>query len=187
MATSCPGCGQDMAPTQLDAVYGRTVNVDVCPACGAFWFDRNESTVLTPGAVLKLFVVIGEQQGDRRPLSTSMACPRCRGELKLTFDMQRTTRFGYWRCPAEHGRFTTFAEFLREKNFVRSLSPGELAQLRQAEAAPHTVDPMVAERLAADRFHVERLFRTLDRPDGGKAPNLIEAGLAALGDLLSSR
>src|SRR5438552_9378359 len=233
MATSCPGCGQDMAPTQLDAVYGRTVNVDVCPACGAFWFDRNESTVLTPGAVLKLFVVIGEQQGDRRPLSTSMACPRCRGELKLTFDMQRTTRFGYWRCPAEHGRFTTFAEFLREKNFVRSLSPAELAQLRasvktvqcgscgapidlehssvcaycrapvsvldprqmetvvaqlrQAEAAPHTVDPMVAESLAADRLHVERLFRTLDRPDGGKAPNLIEAGLAALGDLLSSR
>src|SRR5262249_26134890 len=134
----------------------------------------------------------------------------------------RTTRFSYWRCPAEHGRFTTFAEFLREKNFVRSLSPAELAQLRasvqmvqcsscgapidlekgalcaycrapvsvldpkqmetvvaqlrQAEAARQTVDPMLAARLTADRLHVDRLFRTLDRADGRAAPNLIEAG-----------
>lgn len=36
----------------------------------------------------------------------------------------------YWRCPADHGRFITFAEFLREKNFVRPLSGQELVQLR---------------------------------------------------------
>jgi hypothetical protein len=44
--------------------------------------------------------------------------------------MQRNTRFQYWRCPAEHGHFITYFEFLREKNFIRPLSPAEIARLR---------------------------------------------------------
>jgi hypothetical protein len=35
-------------------------------------------------------------------------------------------RFSYWRCPDEHGRLTPFFQFLREKQFVRSLTPAEL-------------------------------------------------------------
>ena len=44
--------------------------------------------------------------------------------------MARGTRFHYFRCPREHGRLITVAEFLREKSFVRPLGPGELAELR---------------------------------------------------------
>ena len=47
-----------------------------------------------------------------------------------TQDVQRSTRFSYWRCPHRHGRFTPFVQFLREKNFVRALSPAELATLK---------------------------------------------------------
>jgi hypothetical protein len=39
-------------------------------------------------------------------------------------------RFTYYRCPQDHGRLTPFSEFLREKQFVRSLSPAELARVR---------------------------------------------------------
>jgi len=119
-----------MTSQSVDGHYGRTVALDLCHPCGAFWFDVNESLALTPGAVLRLFVVIGERRDDRRPPSESPTCPRCRHRLARTFDMQRATRFAYWRCPAEHGRFITFGEFLREKNFVRPLSAAELADLR---------------------------------------------------------
>ena len=43
---------------------------------------------------------------------------------------KRQTPFSYWRCPDDHGRLTTFFDFLREKNFVRPLSPERLAELR---------------------------------------------------------
>ena len=119
-----------MTRLSADGHYGRTVSLDVCHACGAFWFDVDESLALTPGAILKLFVVIAERHEDRRPPGGSPTCPRCRRGLALTSDMQRNVRFGYWRCPDDHGRFITFAEFLREKNFVRPLSGPELAQLR---------------------------------------------------------
>jgi hypothetical protein len=46
--------------------------------------------------------------------------------------MQRTTRFEYWRCPHGHGRLTTFFDFLREKNFIRPLTPQQIAELRQS-------------------------------------------------------
>src|SRR3954470_18917365 len=49
----------------------------------------------------------------------------------MTTDMQRETRFNYWRCPQEHGRFIRFFDFLREKNFIRSLSAREVTDLRQ--------------------------------------------------------
>ena len=45
--------------------------------------------------------------------------------------MQRATRFEYWRCPDGHGRLTTFFDFLREKDFIRPLTPQQLAELRQ--------------------------------------------------------
>jgi len=44
--------------------------------------------------------------------------------------VQRNTRFSYWRCPGEHGHFITFFEFLREKNFIRPLSPVEIEDLK---------------------------------------------------------
>ena len=51
--------------------------------------------------------------------------------LLETHDRQRHVQFRYWRCPAEHGRLTTFVEFLREKDFVRPLAPAELADCRR--------------------------------------------------------
>src|SRR5262249_11132364 len=63
--------------------------------------------------------------------ATARACPPCRQRLVLMHDLQRPTRFTYWGCPSEHGHFITFFEFLREKNFIRPLSPPEIATLKQ--------------------------------------------------------
>lgn len=121
-----------MARQAFERNYGAVVPIDVCHACGAFWFDRWEELTLTPGAVLRLFVVMNDSQpGQRNPLGSNLACPECRAPLLLTKDMQRATRFEYWRCPAEHGHFITFFQFLREKNFIRPLDPAEVDRLRQ--------------------------------------------------------
>jgi uncharacterized protein YbaR (Trm112 family) len=121
-----------MSQQSLERNYGTPVTIDICHPCGAFWFDRWQDLSLTPGAVLQLFVVIDDNQAaERKPLGDNLFCPRCRARLALTHDIQRTTRFQYWRCPAEHGHFIAFFEFLREKNFIRPLSPAEIETLRQ--------------------------------------------------------
>ncbi len=129
---NCPGCSLAMSRQQFERNYGTNVAIDICHPCGAFWFDRWENLALTPGAVLRLFVVINDNQpAHRNPLGPNLACPRCHARLLLTTDMQRSTRFQYWRCPAEHGHFITFFQFLREKNFIRPLNAAEVDRLKQ--------------------------------------------------------
>jgi len=107
------------------------VELDLCFACHAIWFDQYESTTLTPGAVLELFRVIHKHHDQPpRPLADAMKCPACRVTLALTHDIQRTNRIAYYRCTGAHGRLTTFFQFLREKNFVRDLTKGEIETLK---------------------------------------------------------
>lgn len=111
------------------------VELDLCLDCQAIWFDTMESSQLTPGAVLELFDLIQHAQAQPpRPLSEMAACPVCHHALGLTHDIERTNHITYYRCPEGHGRFTTFAQFLMEKNFVRSLSPVEVTKLRAVVA-----------------------------------------------------
>jgi hypothetical protein len=120
-----------MEARPFDAHYGRVVELDLCHGCGLIWFDGRESVSLTPGAVLRLFAALDAHRERRHPLAReAMSCPRCRRRLAPTVDRARSTTFSYWRCPGEEGRLTTFFDFLREKNFVRPLSPERLAELR---------------------------------------------------------
>jgi hypothetical protein len=127
----CPACSVEMTSQKLEGHYGRSVEMDRCAGCGTLWFDTHESIALTPGSVLRLFTLIHDDRAPTRaPLPDQLACPRCRVPLARTMDIARGTRFHYYRCPGEHGRLITFAEFLREKSFVRPLAPAELAELR---------------------------------------------------------
>lgn len=110
-----------------------TLDLDLCFDCQAIWFDAFESPQLTPGAVLKLFREIDAQR-SRTPRAPGpvLRCVTCRDRLALTHDIQRTNRIVYYRCPEGHGRFTTFLQFLREKDFVRSLTPVEVQRLSAA-------------------------------------------------------
>jgi hypothetical protein len=173
----------------LDGHYGRRVTLDVCHGCHALWLDGHESLQLTPGAVLALFRLMHERRGpERRALASRLGCPRCRATLVETGDLQGATRFHYARCPREHGRFQTFFQFLREKRFVRSLGPDEVAELRgrvatvscsncgaavsldQAAACRYCrtpvslLDPRQLERTVAELQAAEERRRTVD-PD----------------------
>ena len=108
-----------------------SVELDLCFACHAIWFDQYESAQLTPGAVVQLFGQIhAHESSPPRPLGGNLRCPGCAKALALTQDVQRTNRISYYRCVAGHGRLTTFFQFLREKNFVRSLSLREIENLK---------------------------------------------------------
>ena len=107
------------------------VTLDVCWDCHAIWFDQYESAQLSPASVIELFRLIHEHRGQpARQLADAMACPLCRTKLALTQDLQRSNRLTYYRCTAGHGRLTTFFQFLREKQFVRSLSQPEIERLK---------------------------------------------------------
>ena len=120
-----------MTPKVLEA-FGvlHPIEIDACAPCNLFWFDKSEDVRLTPKAVLELFQYIGASSGERTALASNFNCPRCTVVLAPTQDLQRTTRFNYWRCRNGHGQLITFHQFLREKNFIRAPSPAEFAKLR---------------------------------------------------------
>lgn len=121
-----------MTSQSLDRHLGRPVEIDVCGACQAFWFDQHESLQLTPRATIQLFRLIGEQAAARRQgLSAVTKCPRCHAHLTAAHDMQRNVAFQYRKCPHGHGRLITFFDFLREKNFIRPLSADQIEDLRR--------------------------------------------------------
>ena len=114
----------------------RAVEIDLCPPCQSLWFDSRESLALAPASTLALFRIIGDRTTRPRPSESELArCPRCKGRLRLTRDLQKATRFEYLACPNGHGRLTTFLEFLKEKQFVRALTPQQLADLRASVQA----------------------------------------------------
>jgi hypothetical protein len=110
---------------------GMALTIDVCIGCQGFWYDRYESLKLSPAATLKLIGLVGEQPQPKAPLPESLHCPRCSQKLVLTHDLQKNTRFSYWRCTREHGRFIRFFDFLKEKNFIRALSAKQIEELKQ--------------------------------------------------------
>lgn len=122
-----------MTPQTTQAQYSaRSIEIEACAPCNLLWFDQHESTRLTAGAILDLFRYISAAaSGPRTALASSFRCPRCSYALAFSHDLQRTTRFTYWRCPRDSGQLMTFQQFLRAKNFVRTPSPQELARLRE--------------------------------------------------------
>ena len=63
-------------------------------------------------------------------LSSQFNCPVCSKALALTHDLQRTTRFTYWRCGSGHGQLITFHSFPARKNFIRSHRRSSSLKLR---------------------------------------------------------
>jgi hypothetical protein len=121
-----------MTDWTLDGRLGARLTIDVCIGCQAFWFDQHESLQLSPGSTLRLMKFIGEHSSTvKATLADVLRCPRCAGRLSLAHDMVRNMRFTYWTCKSVHGRFIGFFDFLKEKNFIRALSPQEMQQLKQ--------------------------------------------------------
>ena len=129
---TCPRCASPMHPHRLDGHMGREVDIDVCVSCQSIWFDARENLQLTPGATLGVFRLIGEKVARPSVEHRDIAkCPRCQAQLRRTQDMQRNTRFEYFRCPNDHGRLIAFFDFLKEKDFVKPLTPSQIAALRR--------------------------------------------------------
>jgi hypothetical protein len=111
--------------------YHGLVRVEYCLPCAGIWFDHLSSIQLAPGAVIELFKQIHSRaEAPRQPLADHLSCPRCGDLLEQGFDLCKSGRFSYFRCLRGDGRFTPFVQFLREKQFVRSLTAPELAKVR---------------------------------------------------------
>ena len=116
----------------MDAHLSTPIEIDLCTSCQAFWFDKYESLKLSAGSILQLMKIIGDHSAANPAVITkALRCPRCSDGLRLTNDMQRATRFSYWRCDKEHGKFIRFLDFLKEKNFIRPMPAEEIEALKK--------------------------------------------------------
>ena len=129
--TFCPNCRGAMQPQDLERHDDGSVRVDLCFVCAGIWFDHLASIQLAPIAVIQLFKEIYAHRDDaRQPRASRLQCPRCDEALVQSFDLSKTGRFSYFRCVVGDGRFTPFFQFMREKQFVRTLNPAELQRVR---------------------------------------------------------
>ena len=120
-----------MRPFTLDRSPLSPMTIDGCDDCQALWLDATESQQLTPGALIEVFRAVALARPHARSAYPALLpCPRCTTPLELTRDVKQTTRFTYYRCRYGHGRFTPYAQFLREKNFIRPLAAAEVERLR---------------------------------------------------------
>ena len=152
---NCPNCRAGMEALVLESHIGVPLTIDACWPCHLLWFDHLESAALSARSIIELFKKIHatqagksgttvttvtpdsgaypEQGGGatttRNTIGNNLKCPTCTTTLKLTSDIQRNGRFSYHRCQQSHGRATSFTQFLREKNFIRSLNPVEIKSL----------------------------------------------------------
>lgn len=129
--TPCPSCGKVMEKRRLERMHHGEVVIDLCFSCQGIWFDDFESVQITPGGTLELFKLLHQHRDDQRqPLTDPLRCPRCKEKLLHGMDVAKHGgRFNYHRCLQKHGRFTTFAQFMIEKGFVRQLSAAEITEL----------------------------------------------------------
>jgi len=136
VARACPSCTLPMVQRTFAGRGAAAIDLDLCFDCQGIWFDKLESAALTPGSILELFQAIREREAvaQPKPLNDPCHCTVCRKPLALTHDFHKTTRISYLRCAEGHGRFTPFVQFLREKEFVRPLTPGEMTTLRAVVA-----------------------------------------------------
>jgi hypothetical protein len=127
----CPSCSEHMQTLELPRRAVASLQIDLSYACCLIWFDQSESTQLAPAAVLELFQQIhARREGGRGRVSASLSCPRCTQGLVLTHDLCKSGPLQYFRCPDHDGRLTPFFQFLREKQFLRALTPAELKHVR---------------------------------------------------------
>ena len=130
-AIACPNCRKPMQGHDFEQNYHGAVRVDLCFDCAGIWFDPLCSTRLSPNSVIELFRQIHSRlDGAHAPLAKRLDCPRCGDALALGFDLCKAGRFSYFRCLHGDGRYTPFFQFLREKQFVRTLSPAEIDHVR---------------------------------------------------------
>ncbi|RIX49551.1 MAG: hypothetical protein D3M94_00665 [Rhodocyclales bacterium GT-UBC] len=131
MKTCCPSCHQTMAVEKFKHRMQGEIELDLCFNCQAIWFDNFESVQLAPGGIIELFRLIHAHRDEpRQALSEVLNCPRCNEKLLHGMDIAKGGRFNYHRCLQQHGRFTTFAQFMIEKGFVRQLHEAELDTLK---------------------------------------------------------
>jgi len=130
MPLNCPSCRAAFQATAFRAHLDTPLEIDICWPCHLIWFDHLESVSMSAQSVIDLFTRIHTHRNEARSLvSLTGNCPICSSALAQSFDISRTGRFQYHRCPNGHGRLITFVQFLREKHFVRTLGEAELRTL----------------------------------------------------------
>lgn len=130
-----------MRALQLQGHYGKTVEIDLCPACHLVWFDSIEPARLAGAGLLAL---VGEmaaaQQLPHHALAGQPPCPRCRGPVRAAHNLTRWGRSLHLECQQRHGAWQSFREFLAEKGLLRAQTSADRQRALQRDGALRCVN-----------------------------------------------
>lgn len=155
----------------LDGHVGTSVTIDLCLPCQVFWFDTRESLKLSPGAVLKLFGIIGEQLSaqqidELRRNVQFVNCSNCGAPVDLT------THSSCAHCGSPLSMLD-----LKQAGVL-------IAELREADHAARGIDPSLPLDLARARHEVDAAFASFQHGpnwfDDVSQGGIVAAGLSSL-------
>jgi hypothetical protein len=127
---ACGNCRKPMECLRLPGHYGSTVEIDLCPSCDLVWFDFTETAQVTGPALLDLIGRMARSQTlPHELLHDAVACPRCRGPMKIVHNQSRWGRSTQLQCEKRHGAYQSFAQYLGEKGLLRPMSRIDRAKL----------------------------------------------------------
>lgn len=125
----------------LPGHYGRSVELDLCPACHLVWFDGVETANLTgPGLLALIGEMAAAQRLPHQPLRADLGCLRCRTALRTVHNRSRWGPSLQLACPQRHGAYQSFAQFLSEKGLARLMSSADRARLLQRDGVLHCIN-----------------------------------------------
>jgi len=96
----CPNCRADLNTIEVIDNFGQGFDIEQCPSCGGFWFDRNELYRVPVKVALQL-----DSPSPSTPYSGSLECPHDKTLLVEFKDPNLPPPLIIYRCPDCSGLF----------------------------------------------------------------------------------
>ena len=96
----CPNCRADLNTIEVIDNFGQGFGIEQCPACGGFWFDRNELYRVPIKVALQL-----DSPSPAQTYSGNLQCPHDKALLVEFKDPNLPPQLVIYRCPDCGGLF----------------------------------------------------------------------------------
>ena len=110
----CPNCRADLNTIEVIDNFGQEFEIEQCPSCGGFWFDRNELYRVPVKVALQL-----DPPAPIKSYSGNLQCPHDKTLLVEFKDPNLPPQLVIYRCPDCGGLFLSKGQLYAYKEYQR--------------------------------------------------------------------
>jgi len=122
----CPDCQSGLNKIEIKDHYGQDFEIEQCPACGGFWFDKGELYRVPIDVGLKIDFPV-----SRRIYQRDLKCPYDKVLLVEFSDPNLPPFLQLYRCPECAGYFLPKGQLYAYKDYQKQRLSGSLMQTRK--------------------------------------------------------